>query len=752
MDASSLPLVVLGLFVAGSLALPVGRRLGAPTGFVLSGVFVAALAIVGWLGTEVLGGEPLRYVVSWLPSADVELAFLLDGLSWLFAVVVLAVGAVVFAYCPAYIPGHVRQIGVFYAILTAFAAAMLGLVLAADAISLYLFWELTTLASFLLIRQGGGAEATRAANRALFITFLGGLCLLGGVLTAGDATDTFELASWLADPSSLGGSAGTVSMLVLVAVATKSAQVPFHVWLPGAMVAPTPVSAYLHAAAMVKAGIYLLARMSPLILAHPGIAAAVVAVGLLSAFVGSFTALRRHDLKVVLAYSTVGQLGLMVALLGVGTGAAVAAALLHMVAHAAYKSTLFLVAGTVERGGTRDLREMSGTAWSMPVTTGVAALALASMAGIPPMLGFVSKEEALKNLKEAGDVVALTVVAVAVALTVAYSLRILAAGFLSGGRSERREVPAAMWSAPAVGALVGALGAVVGVFDRPVAAAADATTRGSVEVGFGLWHGPTVTFWTATSATVAGVVIFALRRIVGRLPHLPDGAGVADAMVRALRRSGGRLARPMLSPVPALHLTAIVVVAVGVVLAAWLSEGWPIWPRASAPVAEWVVAGLLVLAAGAVAQAHDRFAGLAVLASLGFLVAAFYVLRGAPDLALTQLVVDALSVALIAFVFRHLPRGYPRVSRLRLLARLGIALSAGVAIGAVSFQLTSRSTLSDVATYYLTAAPKEGHNNVVNTIITGFRPLDTLGEITVLTVAAAGVVALLRTSNGGNGR
>lgn len=748
--ALSLPLVVVGLLVSSALALPMGRRFGPRTGFVLSAVCVAALAIVGWQGVTVLEtGEPLRYSVPWLPSAGVEFAFLLDGLSLLFSGLVLGIGAVVLAYCPAYISGHVSRVGTFYATLIGFAGAMLGLVLAADAVALYVFWELTTIASFLLIRHRGDAEAARAARRALLITFLGGLCLLGGVVIAGNASGTFDLLEWIGEPGSLGGSAVPVLLLLLIAVATKSAQAPFHVWLPGAMSAPTPVSAYLHAAAMVKAGVYLMARFVPLFAAHPGLQVAVIGIGLATAVIGSLSALRRDDLKVVLAYSTIGQLGLMIALLGVGTGAAVAAALLHAVAHAAYKSSLFLVAGTIEHEhDTRDLRRMGGVGASMPATAAVAVLALASMAGLPPLLGFVSKEELLSSLSESGDIVALIVVVGALALTVAYSLRILVAGLVSGRSSDRRRPPAAMVIAPGVVALFGGLGLGVSVLDDPIGRAAEAATGHGVEVELGLWHGPTIAFWAATTATILGVLLYLARAAIHRVPPVRDGAELVDAIQRGLRRFGGRLARPLISPVPAWHLTAIVVVAVLVLVAAWPAQGWSSGSPWDAPVAEWVVAGLLVVAAAGVAQARDRFAGLAVLASVGFLVAALYVLRGAPDLALTQLVVDALSVALIAFVFRHLPRDYPRVSRPRALTSLGVALVAGLVVGAISLQMTARTELSEVAHHYLETAPEEGGNNVVNAIITGFRPLDTFGEITVLAVAAAGVVALLRASTG----
>lgn len=743
-----LPLVVAGLFVAAAVALPAGRRLGARTGYVLSGVCLAALVLLGWQGAGVLGGgAPLEHTVPWLPSVSAGFAFRLDALSLLFVVLVLGVGAVVFAYCPSYVPEHVSGIGTFYAALTAFAGAMVGLVLAADAVALYVFWELTTLASFLLIRGGSGPEAVHAARRALLITFAGGLCLLGGIVLAGAESGTFALASWVGDPSSLGGNAVPALVLILLAVATKSAQMPFHVWLPGAMVAPTPVSAYLHAAAMVKGGIYLLARIVPLLGSHPALRTTVVAVGLATALLGSASALRRHDLKLVLAYSTIGQLGLMVALLGVGTGAAVAAALLLVVAHAAYKSSLFLVAGTVEHEhGTRDLRRMSGVGRSMPATALVATLALGSMAGVPPLLGFVSKEKVLSSLSEAGAVAAVVIAAVVLAFTLAYSVRILVDGFLSRGSSARRHPPHGMWLAPGVTAFVGALGVSAGTLDRIMAAAAEAATGHVVEVGLKLWHGPTVAFWTATAATVGGIAIFLARAVVHRAPSVPDGADVADAAERGLRSLGGRIARPLLSPVPAWHLTAIAVVSVVVLGMAWSTQRWSVGAHTGAPVAEWVVAGLLLVAAASVAGARDRFAGLAVLAAVGFLVAALYVLRGAPDLALTQLVVDALSVALIAFVFRHLPRDYPRVGRRRLLGSVTVALVVGTVVGAISLQLTGGTELSEVAHHYLETAPAEGGANVVNTILTGFRPLDTLGEITVLAVATAGVVTLLRAS------
>lgn len=453
--------IVLGLTFGWAALAPLmaswwGRRAGWP---LAAGLVALALAVAA-----VGAGGDVTVELPWLPTLDVGLRLRLDGLSMLFAMLVLLVGALVLAYSASYLR---RSDPGFYGLMTLFAAAMLGLVLANDVLLLFVMWELTTLCSFFLIARSG-PQAGPPAIRTLVITMSGGLSLLAGVVLAAVHAGTTELSAVLADPfwTEEPGVAAAVALLVAVAAFTKSAQFPFHSWLPDAMVAPTPVSAYLHAAAMVKAGIYLLLRFSDALAATPTWNAVVITVGLVTAVMGALFALQRHDLKELLAYSTVSQLGLLVAAIGVGTPEAMVAGTVHTVAHALFKGALFMLVGVVDRQtGTRDIRELSGLARRMPVTAIALALAAASMAGIPPLLGFVSKENVLAALLEApgpswtGPVAAGLGVAAAM-LTVASCGRIVL-GCLPGRPrpDSAREALAAFVAAPA---LLAGLGLVLG--------------------------------------------------------------------------------------------------------------------------------------------------------------------------------------------------------------------------------------------------------------------------------------------------
>ncbi|HEX2028413.1 MAG TPA: hydrogen gas-evolving membrane-bound hydrogenase subunit E [Nitriliruptorales bacterium] len=750
---SLLPGLVVGLLVASVLSVPLARRLGYASGYVLSAAVSAGLIAVALQTPTVLAGRSLDFAAPWLSSIGVRFAFRLDGLALVFTLLVLAVGALVLAYCPSYAAGAgLQRPGRFYAAMMLFAAGMVGLVLAADGVLLYVFWELTTVSSFALIDHRGDTGHRRAADRALLITVVGGLCLLAAVLLAGTTSGTMDVGTWARDPARLGGALGVILPLVVLAAATKSAQLPFHVWLPDAMVAPTPVSAYLHAAAMVKAGIYLLARLAPLFEPHPGWRALVVAVGLSTAVFAAAVALTRDDLKALLAYSTVSQLGLMVALLGVGTFEAVAAALLHAIAHAAYKSSLFLATGAIERRhGTRDLRRLSGLSRSMPAMATALVLAVASTAGLPPLLGYASKEEAFSALLHGHGPLTIGLLltaaaAAAVALTVAYSLRVAAVAF-GGGPVSRREAPGWMLVATGVPAVAGlALGVVVSRLSASLAAASGDATGHDGHLDLGLWHGATGAFWASLAATGAGVVVFALSDLSRRWAGvLPDGRDAVEAVRRWLRQLGDVLARPLMSPAPAVHLAVVLVVAAVAVAGAWVHET----PVQSVPATdvsgqETVLALLLTVACVGVAGARDRLAAVAVLGTAGFLVAALYVLHGAPDLVLAQLLVDALLVALIVFVFRRMPREHPEVARPRRIAAAAVGGLIGLVAGATTFVLGGGRELSPVAGHYLHAATAgEAGGNAVNAVLTDFRALDTLGEITVLATAAVGVVALV---------
>lgn len=758
MDPDYLLVAVLGGMFGLALAAPlITRAMGRAAGYPLGAGYALAGALLVLRAPAVLRGEEVVAAFSWAPSLGVGFTLVLDGLSLLFSLLVLVIGALVMAYSAAYLKREGAH-GGFYSVLTLFAAAMLGLVLAGDAILLFVFWELTSISSFFLI-GGDGRAGGKPATRAFLVTGLGGLALFAGLLLTGIAAGSFDLREIMTDPGAVRehAFAPAILALLLAGAFTKSAQVPFHFWLPGAMVAPTPVSTYLHAATMVKAGIYLLARVSPLFGGTAPWLYVVVFTGLVTAVVGAGLALRQHDLKALLAYSTVSQLGFITALVGVGTVPALAAAAAHTIAHAAYKATLFMVVGIIDHeAGSRDIRELSGLRRMMPLTATVTGVAALSMAGFPPLLGFVSKEEALGAFLAApggrGFGVAAAVLAVtASVMTLAYGARIFDGAF-GGPPRQRLYDPALRFLAPAaVTALAGvALGFGISGLDPLVGALARDALGSSGTVHLALWHGLTPALGLSALTIAGGFTLFLARdrvdRTFGTLRGPLDGAVFFDRGHEATVAAGRLVGRPFVSDVPARHLGWIFGAVAVAGLAAWAGHGEVLplpAPRGLPP--EWAVAVLLALAVLAAAAARTRITAVAVLGIAGFLVAVLYVLLGAPDLALTQLLVETLTVALVVLVFRRLPQSFREVSRRRRSAAGGAALGMGVLAGLAAYRLTGRRGISQVGEYYLGAAvPEAGGRNVVNTILVDFRALDTLGEITVLAVAAIGVVSLAR--------
>ena len=556
---------------------------------------LAAPALVSWLGrraylvlalapasaaawalsqtTAVMAGRGPVESVEWVPGLSLELAFRLDTLSWLMVLLVGGVGALVLVYSSAYFSATAGGLGRFGGVLVAFAGAMLGLVVSDDLLLLYVFWELTTVFSYLLIGHYADRKASRrAAMQAIVLTTAGGLAMLVGLVVLGHAAGTYRLSEILADPPA--GTAVTVAVvLLLVGAITKSALVPFHFWLPAAMAAPTPVSAYLHAAAMVKAGVYLVARFAPAYADLPAWRVIVLALGSTTLLVGGYRALRQHDLKLVLAFGTVSQLGLIVLLVGYGTRATALAGIAMLGAHAMFKAALFLVVGVVDAAtGTRDLRRLSGVGRALPVTAVAGALATASMIGLPPFAGYVAKEAALDALLHDDGgwpaVVVLVAVAVGSALTVAYGLRLFWGAFSSKHPSVAvaHPDPAGTDAGPVEGfaavsrpplllvapamvlALLGiAVAAVPRVGDHLLSPYAETLARG--EAGhLVLWAGLTPALGITAAVLAAGVLLFAARvpgraragggaRRRRRRPHLPPD----DAPARRPRRGRHRV-------------------------------------------------------------------------------------------------------------------------------------------------------------------------------------------------------------------
>ncbi|WP_218566493.1 hydrogen gas-evolving membrane-bound hydrogenase subunit E [Vallicoccus soli] len=739
----------------------------------LSGAVLAAAA-----APDVLDGRPWVQDVPWVPGLDLSVALRLDALSLLLLVLVSGVGTVIFAYCAAYAERDGALVR-FVTTLTAFAGAMLGLVVADDVVLLYVFWELTTVTSYLLVGLSDeDAAARRAATQALLVTTLGGLAMLVGLIVLAQQAGTTSLSGIVADPPG-GGLVTAALLLVLLGAVTKSAQVPFHPWLPAAMAAPTPVSAYLHAAAMVKAGVYLVARLAPGFAELPWWRPLLVTLGVATMVLGGWRALRQHDLKRLLAFSTVSQLGFLVAVASWGTHEAAVAAGVLLLAHGFAKAALFLSVGAVDHAAhTRDLRLLHGLGRRMPVLAVAAAVGALSMGGVPLFLGFIAKEEVYAALlAEEGPLAAAALAGLVLGsvLTLAYALRYVWGAFADraeplpphdpdGTPAGAQRVDPAHVHPPGPGLVAPvvllsvvslALGLVPSLLDG-LAGAVAAPYEGEGP-HLALWHGVTpyllLSLLTlalgAALALARGSYARALRAVGDRLPRALDADLGYDASVRALEQGAdevtGRTQRGSL-PFYLAVVSLCAAVAPGVALlrgadleAARWADGWP----------QAAVGLLVVLAALAAARSSARLSAVLFLGATGYGVAILYVLHGGPDLALTQFLVETLSLVIFLLVLRLLPRRFgPTVGRTRLL-RGGAALVVGASVTALTLATTSARSRPSVSEEFLArSAPEAGGSNVVNVILVDFRGLDTLGEATVVLVAALGLSSLVLTLRG----
>lgn len=792
-------LQLLAVHLVAALAAPalvawLGRRAFWVLALAPAAVAVWALSMTG----RVLDGDGPTQVVRWIPGLGLDLVFRLDTLSWLMTLLVGGVGAIVLVYCSAYFKAGASGLGRFGGVLVAFAGTMLGLVTADDTLLLFVFWELTTVFSYLLIGHYHDRKASRrAAMQAIVVTTAGGLTMLVGIVLLGEAAGTYRLSETLADPPG-GPTVTTAVVCLLVGAATKSALIPTHFWLPAAMAAPTPVSAYLHAAAMVKAGVYLVARFAP---AFSDLAAwrwMIVVLGGGTLLLGGYRALRQHDLKLVLAFGTVSQLGLIVLLVGYGTRATALAGLALVGAHAMFKAALFLVVGVVDAAtGTRDLRRLSGVGRALPVTALAGGLATLSMIGAPPFAGYVAKEAALEALGHGGhalDLAVLVLVAVGSALTVAYGLRLWWGAFATkpvlspaavkaltaareariardepGAREERttpeldapadddRAEPAPVgrpslllvWPALLL-AVLGLAVALVPKFGEDLLAPhADAYPAG--EPGhLLLWGGLTPTLAITVAVLAVGVLLFVARGPVeaaqAAVPHVPE----ADRLYRRFMRRLDDVAADVTAltqrgslPFYLGGILVTFVVTVGIPLLRFTSL--PTQTRAWDRPAQLVIGVFVAVAAVLVARARRRLKAVILLGVSGYGVAALFLLHGAPDLALTQVLVETVTLVVFVLVMRRLP---PYFSDRPLVAsrwvRLVVALSVGLTVGALALIVPSARIHIPVSVDFAEEAYSfGGGKNIVNVTLVDIRAWDTVGEISVLLVAATGVASLV---------
>jgi multicomponent Na+:H+ antiporter subunit A len=780
---------LLAALVAPALVAWIGRKAFWVLALAPASATVWALSLTG----RVMDGDGPTQTVEWIPGLGLDLSFRLDTLSWLMTLLVGGVGSVVLVYCSAYFKAHASGLGRFSGVLVAFAGAMLGLVTADDTLLLFVFWELTTVFSYLLIGHYHERKASRrAAMQAIVVTTAGGLTMLVGVILLGEAAGTYRLSETLADPPH-GGMVTAAVVCLLVGAASTSALIPLHFWLPAAMAAPTPVSAYLHAAAMVKAGVYLVARFAPAYSELPAWRTIVVVLGCGTLLLGGYRALRQHDLKLILAFGTVSQLGLIILLVGYGTKATALAGLALIGAHAMFKAALFLVVGVVDAAtGTRDLRRLSGVGRALPLTAAAGGLATLSMIGAPPFAGYVAKEAALEALGHDGDplgVVVLVAVAVGSALTVAYGLRLWWGAFaskpvlspaavraLAAARDakdpsrdvkepvdhsahpdDERAVPAPVgrpslvlvWPAMLLAVLGLAVALLPGLGEELLAPQADAYPVG--EPGhLLLWGGFTPTLAITAVVLLTGVLLFVARGPVelaqAAVPHVPE----ADRLYRRFMRRLDDVAADVTAftqrgslPVYLGGILVVFVVTVGVPLVAW--NGMPAETRVWDRPAQAVVGAFVVVAAVLVARARRRLKAVILLGVSGYGVAALFLLHGAPDLALTQVLVETVTLVVFVLVMRRLP---PYFSDRPLVGsrwvRLGIGLAFGLTVGGLALVVPGARVHAPVSVDFAEEAYSYGGGkNIVNVTLVDIRAWDTMGEISVLLVAATGVASLV---------
>ncbi|MGV0375702.1 DUF4040 family protein [Corynebacterium hadale] len=759
--------VVLALVAATVILSPIlVRAMDRKAGYPIALILAAAAVVLGREFPGVADGQPLEWEVTWArdilgEGSAVSFALRADGLSIFFALLALVIGTVVMAYSAAYLPKRDGNTS-FYTIMTAFTLSVLLLVLANDTVVLFIGWELVSIASFLLIaRSGSGGEA--GSYRTLMLTFFGGLTLLAALAVASISTGTTRLTEvlasdvWRENP----GLTTTVAILVAVSGFTKAAQFPFHFWLPEAMAAATPVSAFLHAAAVVKAGIYLLLRFSTIFSDVAAWNWLLLVVGLGTAIMSALFAITKTDLKHLTAYSTVSHLGWIVAAIGVGTPIALAAALTHTLAHALFKSSLFMLIGVVDHeAGSRDMRRL-GKLWDkMPFTFASTVIAAASMAAIPPLFGFISKESILAAFEDTEYGMALLLIAgFAALLTFIYSAKIVFGAFFDGPKdmSGVHEAPVSLWL-PA--ALPGAMSLVVpfllGWVDGPLDAAVH-TITGNTEYHshLALWHGVNAPFIVSMAVLVIGValVAFARRSMFASVENkqlLPtSGNDLLAATVSGLGAVGRGLGQMANGFNPSRHLLPILILVVLLGLTTLLGtdgvDGMPLAPRAEG-IDVWcdlIPFSIIALSVVGMVLTRSRLASAVLLGTAGVGMSLQMLMLGAPDVALTQFLVESLTVIVIMVVLRYQPRMFPQTNNRRKLFAAIFAVIAGVVAFFGVYGLLGRHDRSDLALWYLTEGGEvTGADNIVAVIIVEFRGFDTLGELSVLGMAAVVIAAV----------
>ena len=705
--------------------------------------------------------KPLQLSLPWSPQIGLQLSFNLDGLGLLFAALISGIGCLISVYASGYLKGT-QDLGRFYFWLYVFMTAMIGVVLADNLILLFIFWELTSLSSFFLIGFKHDEQRSRdAALQALLVTGLGGLTMLAGFVMLGETSGTYEITKLLSTGSLFRENALYIPGLILILIGafTKSAQFPFHFWLPNAMEAPTPVSAYLHSATMVKAGIYLMARLLPVLGGTPEWQTIVIVIGAITTATGAYLAIGQTDLKRLLAYSTVSALGTMTMLLGMGDKLALKAAIAFVFAHALYKGALFMVAGAVDHEtGTRDIRILGGLRKTMPVTTLAATLAGLSMAGVIPLFGFIAKEVLYERVLQTNGWLIGVVIFAAVVNVIVAALVVITPFWRQRTTppdqpvKKSHEAPLTMFAGPLFLAFIGLL---AGVFAngsvKLLSGAVNAAAGQMVDVKYALWHGFNPAFILSLLTLVAGIgtyfVISPIRLFLQHLIRIPGPEKIYQLTWKGILALATKITAVLQSGYLRAYLSIITVTVIGgVSLTLLLKGGWHIPEQILEPRFYEIGLILIILVAALnVTISKSRLSAVASMGAIGFCIALLYLLYGAPDLAMTQFLIESLTVILFVVAFYHLPRFSNLSSKHARVRDIFIALFAGGLMTMLVLSSIGGQVYPPISQYYSENSYLLGHGrNVVNVILVDFRGIDTMGEITVLGIAAIGVFALLR--------
>ncbi|RFU70153.1 Na+/H+ antiporter subunit A [Peribacillus saganii] len=736
-------------------------------------------------------GETVAESFAWIPSLNVSFDVYVDGLGLLFALLITGIGSLVVLYSIFYLQKEKERLGSFYTFLLLFMGAMLGVVLSDNLIVLYTFWEFTSLSSFLLIGYWHHRERSRyGAQKSMLITVLGGLAMLGGFVLLYIMGGTFSIRELIGQADSLFEHPlfTPALLLVLLGAFTKSAQFPFHIWLPDAMEAPTPVSAYLHSATMVKAGIYLVARMSP-IFAESGVWLWLIAsFGIATLFWGSFSAVKQTDLKGILAFSTVSQLGLIMSLLGVGAAAlhyesigenvymvATVAAVFHLINHATFKGTLFMVVGIIDHEtGTRDIRKLGGLMAFMPITFTIAVIGAFSMAGLPPFNGFLSKEMFFTGMVnvlnmdifnlDAWGILFPVLAWIGSIFTFVYSMIVVFKVF--GGKHQPdklertpHEAPLGMLISPVI---LASLVIIFGIFpnllsgtliEPAVASIIPSLLDGEFHVHIGFWHGFTPELFMTIGVIAIGILLYLTvprwKKVYYALPEAWSLNRLYDKTIELAERASIWVTRLFMTGFIRSYLVYIFlffIISLGFTL--YWQDAFKLDTDNTAPIRMYELILAIIIAIGSVAIlfVKSRLTSIILLGAVGYTVSLFYVLFRAPDLALTQLIIETISVALFLLCFYHLPKINLKEERMTFkLNNALISLGVGVIIALIALSAHSNKLFDSIASFYLENSYKEaGGKNVVNVILVDFRGLDTMFEITVLGIAAIGIYSLIK--------